>query len=47
MVTAVSGFIEKVGSMIERIPKHNYQTPHNFIKLQRASTDTCQQANLY
>ena len=25
MVTAVSGFIEQVGSMIKEIPKHNYQ----------------------
>ena len=28
--------------MIKGIPKHNYQPPHNSIKLQRASTDTCQ-----
>ena len=48
MVTAVSGFIEQVGSMNKGIPKHKYhQPPHNSIKLQRATTDTCQQANLY
>ena len=43
MVTALSGFIEQVGSMIEEIPKHNYY-PHI---PQRDSTDTCLQANLY
>ena len=26
MVTAVSGFIEQVGSMIKEIPKHNYHS---------------------
>ena len=46
MVTAVAGFIEQVDSMIKGIPKHN-QPPHNSIKLQWASTDTCQQVNLY
>ena len=47
MVTAVSGFIEQVGSMIKGIPKHNHP-PHNYtIKLQKASTDICQEANLY
>ena len=30
MVTAVSRFIEQVGSMIKGIPKHNYPT-HNTI----------------
>ena len=31
MATAVSGFIEQVGSMIKIIPKHNYHPsiPHN------------------
>ena len=52
MVTAVSGLIEQVGSMIKESPNTIiiYQLPdHNSrsIKLQRASTDTCQQANLY
>ena len=49
MITAVSGFIEQVGNMIRGIPKHNYHPPtlHNSIKLQRASADTCRQANLY
>ena len=49
MVTAVLGFIEQVGSMIKRIPKHNYHPsiPHNSIKLQRASTNMCQQVTLY
>ena len=33
----VSGFIEQVGNMIKRIPKHNYHppTPSQSIKLQR------------
>ena len=43
MVTAVSQFIEQVGSMIKGMPKPNY---HLLTKLQRASIDTCQQANL-
>jgi len=32
MVTAVSGFIEQVGSMIKGIPKHQYHpsTPSQF-----------------
>ena len=49
MVTAVSGFIEQMGNMIREIPRHNNHpsTPHNSIKLQRASTDTCHQVNLY
>jgi len=49
MVTAVSGFIEQVGNMITGIPKHNYhhQPPHNSIKLQRVTTDTCQQVYLW
>ena len=35
MVTAVSRFIEQVGSMIKEIPKHNYQqsNPSNFKEL--------------
>ena len=35
--------------MIKEIPKHSYHpsTPSYSIKLQRASTDTCQQVNLY
>ena len=42
-------FIEQVDSMIKGISKHNYHpsTPHNSIKLQISSADTCQQANLY
>ena len=34
MVTADSGYIEQVGSMIKRIPKHSYHppTPHNYVK---------------
>ena len=39
-VTVISGLVEQV---VEGVPKDN----HNFIKLQRASTDTCQQVNLY
>ena len=47
MVTAASGFIEPVGSMIKGNQKCKFHPspPHNSIKLQRASTDTCQQAN--
>ena len=35
--------------VFKEIPKHKYHpsTPHNFIKLQRANTDPCQQVNLY
>jgi len=37
MVTAVSGFIEQVGSLIKEIPKHNYHS-----STPSSSTDTCQ-----
>ena len=46
MVTAVSGFMEQVGSMNSKtIIIH--QPPHDSIKLQRASTDTCLQVSQY
>jgi len=45
MVTAVSGFIEQVGQEFQNtIIIH--QSPHNSIKLQRVTTDTCQQVYL-
>ena len=47
MVTAVSGFIEQVGSMIKEFLNTIVIHQHNTIKLQRASTDTCQQSNIY
>ena len=48
-VTAVSGSIEQADSLIREIPKHNYHpsTPSQSIKIQRASTGTCLQANIY
>ena len=35
--------------MLKRIPKHNYhhQPPHNFVSLQKASTDSCLLAIIY
>ena len=48
MVTAVSGFIEQVGSMIKEF--QNKVTIHPklpSIQSYHPSTDTCQQANLY
>jgi len=43
VVTAVSGFIEQVGSMIMEFQNTIiiHSPPHNSIKLQRVSTDTC------
>ena len=45
MAIAVSGFIEQVGSMIKEFQSKIiiHQPSHNSIKLQKASTDTCQQ----
>ena len=48
MVTAVSGSIEQVGSMIKEI-QHTiiiYHPLHNSIQLQRASADSCLVANI-
>ena len=49
MITAVPGLIEQVGSVIKEFQNTIIinQPHHNFVTLQRASTDTCQQANLY
>ena len=43
MVTAVSGFIEQVGSMIKEIPKHNYylSPPSQVSKSYVAETLVC------
>ena len=49
MVTAVSGFIEQVGSMIKGIPKHNdhQSTPSSFKELAQTLTIASQPISVH